>query len=168
MQWFASELQTVCAIDLKNEIGFAQDGLRGLQAYAVMRSSACLINQVSDAYCFVEAVQASDQSDFYYYGIPLGMVVPNNTGLGSSPPSCDACTQSVMNIYEPATASVEALKKTYGPAAQLADQKCGTGYVLLGPDEPSDSGTRRMSRGEISGWVTFWMLLVVFGWENLL
>ena len=159
MQWFASELQTVCDIDLKNDIALAQNGLTGLQAYVSMRASACLVNQVSGAYCFVESVHSANPSDFFYYGIPLGTPVPNTTG---SQPSCDACTQSVMRLYVQAITSVPALEETYPSAAQMANKQCGAGYVAL-DDNGSSSGAAALLPWRVNGmrmW-SWWTILVL-------
>lgn len=141
-----------------------------------MRQAGCLADQTTNAYCYLEAVRNPNPSDVYYYQLPLGLAVPNNTK-----PTCSACTKSLMSLFDaalPATASaksalsggggsstnatnssmpiangttgnvqsvtttVAALASVYGPAAKIASQACGAGYVTV--ENATTSGAGRM------------------------
>lgn len=97
--------------------------LQGLQAYSLMRDTACLVDQQTNSYCYVEAVRNTNPSDLYFYQLPLGIGLPPNTT-----PSCSACTKSVMQLYAQSN-NLTALTSTYNTAATIADSACGEGYV---------------------------------------
>lgn len=88
-----------------------------------MRDTACLVDQSTNSYCYVEAVRNTNPSDLYFYQLPLGTKLPADTK-----PSCSACTKSVMQLYSQAQ-SLMGLQTTYNAAASLADTACGAGYV---------------------------------------
>lgn len=125
MGWFSSTLQTQCATDLANKNSMAITTLKGLQAYSLLRDTACLADPNTNAYCYIEAVSNTNPSDLYFYQLPLGTALPNTVK-----PSCSSCTKSVMALYSQAQ-NVTALASTYPPAAQLvnAGSACGSGYA---------------------------------------
>lgn len=90
-----------------------------------MRDAACQADQSTNAYCYVEAVHNSNPADEYFYNLPFGIALPNNTA-----PSCSACTKSIMSLYSQ-WQNLTALNDVYNGAATIANQKCGTGFVTL-------------------------------------
>jgi hypothetical protein len=89
-----------------------------------MRQVACLSNQNTTAYCYVEATSNGNPSDLYFYSLPFGFSLPNNTDL-----SCSSCTKSVMALFGSQVNETTGLEKTYNAAAILASSKCGSDYV---------------------------------------
>lgn len=146
MAWFEENIQTQCESDLKAENAIVQHALTGttaraifciailtalrrptgLQAYPLMRQVACLSDQTTDAYCYVEAVHNSNPSDLYFYNLPLGTGLP-----ATATPSCSACTKSVMALYAEDGTNLTALNEVYNGAATVANQACGAGYVQI-------------------------------------
>ncbi|TDL25162.1 hypothetical protein BD410DRAFT_765773 [Rickenella mellea] len=126
MGWFAQELQTVCKIDLANHVALAVEALTGLQAYQVMRDAGCAVDQQTSTYCYADAVHNANPSDLYFYQLPLGTALPNNTR-----PSCSACTKSVMAVFATQAQNLSSLQETYSSAAQAAEKACGQGYVQI-------------------------------------
>lgn len=101
----------------------------GLQAFDLMYNAGCLPDQVTDSYCYVEAAHSTDPSDLYFYQLPIGIPLPNNTS-----PSCSSCTKSLMSLYAQALESAPKdtladLISTYESAQILAVAQCGTGYA---------------------------------------
>jgi hypothetical protein len=96
----------------------------GLEAYTLMRQVACLSNQNTSAYCYVEAANNRNPSDLYFYSLPFGFPLPNNTDL-----SCSSCTKSVMALFASQMNETTGLENTYNAAATLASSACGSGYV---------------------------------------
>ena len=89
-----------------------------------MREVACLPDQVSGAYCYIEAVHNTDPTDLYFYSLPFGTALP-----GTIYPSCSACTKSVMAQYAGSLSNVTALAKVYKSAAQTVNNVCGQNYA---------------------------------------
>ena len=79
----------------------------GLQAYSVMRTAACAVNNSTDTYCYVDALQAASAADLYPYQLPLGLPL-----LNATVPSCDACAQRVKGAFAESGAGVDALTET--------------------------------------------------------
>lgn len=96
----------------------------GLQLYSLMREVACTADPSLSVYCYVEAASSSNPSDMYFYSLPFGTPLPNNTT-----PSCSTCTRSIMNLFANATGSVDGLKQTYDGAAALTSSHCGSSYL---------------------------------------
>lgn len=63
MAWFTSSLKTECAEDLKDNNALAVSTLEGLQAFPVMATAACLPDQSTNTYCYIEAVVNTNPSD---------------------------------------------------------------------------------------------------------
>ena len=89
-----------------------------------MRDVACLPDQATSAYCYVEAVHSTNAGDSYFYKLPYGFQLP-----ADSTPSCSACTKSVMNLY--AQSNLTALRGVYDAAATAANGACGSGFVTI-------------------------------------
>lgn len=89
-----------------------------------MRQAACLPDQNTSAYCYVEAVFNKDPSDLYFYSLPFGIPLPNNTKL-----SCSSCTKNVMALFGSQINDTSGLEKPYNAAVTLASSKCGSDYV---------------------------------------
>lgn len=112
----------------------AESTLVALEAYALMRETGCLVDQVSGAYCYVEAAHASSPADLYLYQLPLGLSLPNSTGSGGTgEASCSACGKSLMGLYagnlEGGSGALEGLRETYGEAEGVVSGACGSGYA---------------------------------------
>jgi len=135
MNWFADSLRSACATELSNNNVLVVDALAGLLTYSLMYDIGCMDNPSTSVYCYISAVaNTSNPSDLYYYQLPFGISVPNNTS-----PSCSPCIKNIMSLYmsvikgtDPNTtdSSIRSvLSHTYGGASQLAVQACGNEYV---------------------------------------
>ncbi|PPQ99338.1 hypothetical protein CVT24_009152 [Panaeolus cyanescens] len=131
MNWFAANLKTSCAQELKEQNMMAMQTLTGLQSYQVMHDTGCLVDPTTNTYCYVNAVRQSNPTDLYYYNIPLGTPLPQtqNTKL-----SCSPCSKSVMGLYasalqDPAQPDLAALKKAYNPSVNFAASQCGSDFT---------------------------------------
>ncbi|KAJ7152253.1 hypothetical protein C8R43DRAFT_1003906 [Mycena crocata] len=130
--WFSSNLATSCAIDLKDGNSMAVNTQLALNAFGLMRSAGCLVDPSTDTYCYLDAVRNSNPSDTYFYSVPLGFTIPNNTIA-----SCSACTKSLMTLYYGAlsnstlSSGLTGLQKSYDSAAKIAVADCGTAYATL-------------------------------------
>lgn len=108
----------------------AIDTLNELNAYDLMRDSACLIDPVTDAYCYIEADASTDASSLYFYQLPLfGHTLPNITTY-----ACSTCTKSLMAMYWTAlsgsnASSLTGLQDNYAAAATEANNICGAGFA---------------------------------------
>ena len=133
MDWFASQLNSACAKELSINNALVQSTLLGLQAYPVVRTAGCLIDQRANTYCYLDAVHASSPADLYLYQLPLATPMPQGVT-----PSCSACAGSVLGVYFAAlqdnaagNESARGLQSTYESAASNASSTCGTGYAQL-------------------------------------
>lgn len=130
MASFASSLQTSCSIELGNQNLLVANSLIALQAFQVMYQSACLTDPVTNAYCYVSAVQNSNPSDLYFYSLPLGIPLPKTTT-----PSCSSCSKTMMGLYStalevPSQAKLlTPLKSAYIVSAEIAAQFCGASFA---------------------------------------
>ncbi|KAG5927396.1 hypothetical protein E4U42_002292 [Claviceps africana] len=99
---------------------------RGLRAYSVMYSAACLQDPASNSYCFANAVtNLSTPSNSYLYFMPYGLALP-----GASKPTCNWCTQATMGIYHEASADRgQPVANKYEDAAQQVNTLCGPNFV---------------------------------------
>ncbi|KAG6000781.1 hypothetical protein E4U21_005015 [Claviceps maximensis] len=99
---------------------------RGLRAYNVMYSAACLQDPATNSYCFANAVtDLSTPSNTYLYFMPYGLSLP-----GSSKPTCNWCTQTTMSIYNAAAADRrQPVAAKYEDAAQQVNTICGPTFV---------------------------------------
>lgn len=91
-----------------------------------MRQVACLPDQTTSTYCYVEATSNQNPSDLYFYSLPFGIPLPNNTDL-----SCSSCTKNVMALFGAQLNTTDSLEGTYNAAASLASSKCGSDYVYI-------------------------------------
>jgi len=130
--WFASNLASSCATDLSQGNAMAMNTQISLNAFGLMRSAGCLVDPTTDTYCYLDAVRNSNPSDTYFYSLPLGISMPNNTIA-----SCSACTKSLMSLYYGAltnsseTTELAPLHSSYPSAAKVAVADCGTAYATL-------------------------------------
>lgn len=96
-----------------------------------MHDSACLTNPITNAYCFLSAVQNTNPSDFDFFSLPLGIPLPK-----TATPTCSGCSKSLMGIYASAlqdpsqAALLTGLKSTYQVSAQIAVQLCGAAFAV--------------------------------------
>ncbi|KAG6000446.1 hypothetical protein E4U54_001420 [Claviceps lovelessii] len=99
---------------------------RGLRAYNVMYSAACLQDPSSSSYCFANAVtNMSTPSNTYLYFMPYGLSLP-----GASKPTCNWCTKTTMSIYNAAAADRrQPVAAKYEDAAQQVNTLCGPNFV---------------------------------------
>jgi hypothetical protein len=164
MNWFANSLTTECAVELANHNLFVGDSLTGLLVYSLMRKVGCELDQSNSAYCYISAVVNSNPSDLYYYQLPFGLSLPNNTS-----PSCSACTKTIMGHYlaaivgtDPDTTDPDvraSLSKTYGSASGLSVKVCGSDYVQT--TTAISGGIRLVDRG-------LWTIILFVGIINLM
>jgi hypothetical protein len=89
-----------------------------------MRQVACLSNQNTSAYCYIEAAGNQNPSDLYIYSLPFGFPLPNNSDL-----SCSSCTKNVMALFGSQANETTGLEETYSAAAIMASSKCGSDYI---------------------------------------
>ncbi|KAJ7739968.1 hypothetical protein DFH07DRAFT_839461 [Mycena maculata] len=132
MAWFSGALEDSCAADLKAGNSMAVNTQIALDAFDLMRNAGCLVDPSTNTYCYVDAVRNSNPSDTYFYSIPLGVSIPNNTIA-----SCSGCTKSLMTLYYAAlqnsseAPSLSALQGAYESAAKVAVADCGSAYATL-------------------------------------
>lgn len=124
MGWFAQQLQSACTTEISQTNELVTSTLIGLEAYSLMRSAGCLPDTATNAYCYVESVESSHPDDMFYYQLPLGTALPNNTL-----PSCSSCTQSLMAQYVEEGLNTTGLRETYADAALITNKVCGNGFV---------------------------------------
>ena len=113
--------------------------------FNLMRTAACLANQRTGSYCFVDAVAAaanSAPSDIYFYQLPLGTPLPgtgtrNGTRVSAT---CSTCIRSLMGVYSqyiPKAIGGGGLDngtelligRTYQDASTFVSKQCGSGYA---------------------------------------
>ncbi|KAK2592177.1 hypothetical protein QQS21_010137 [Conoideocrella luteorostrata] len=99
---------------------------RGLRAYKVLYSAACLQTPDTNTYCFANAVtNLSTPSDTYLYFMPYGLALP-----GASRPTCNWCTKQTMAIYNSAAADRrQPVASRYEDAARQVNTLCGPNFV---------------------------------------
>jgi type IV secretory pathway VirB6-like protein len=131
--------------------------LVGLQSYTMMRQVGCLPDQTSSTYCYVEAAYNRNPSDLYFYSLPYGIPLPNNTNL-----SCSGCTKSVMALFGSQVNITDGLEKTYNAAANQASSKCGADYVHTHSAIASSSALSWVG-DRPSGWMMFTLGALLMG-----
>ncbi|KAH9177737.1 hypothetical protein EDB89DRAFT_1844723 [Lactarius sanguifluus] len=124
MGWFASNLPVACSRDKSEQNQMVLQALAGLQLYSLMREVACMTDQNNSAYCYIGAASSSNPSDLYFYSLPYGTPLPNNTT-----PTCSTCTKSMMSLFGAVAGSTDGLKQTYSNAVDIASSKCGSSYI---------------------------------------
>ncbi|KAG6071422.1 hypothetical protein E4U16_003901 [Claviceps sp. LM84 group G4] len=114
---------------------------RGLRAYNVLYSAACLQNPTTNSYCFANAVtNLSTPSNTYLYFMPYGMSLP-----GASKPSCNWCTQTTMAIYHSASADRDQpVASKYEDAASQVNTLCGPSFVNASLPVAESAGVLRV------------------------
>jgi hypothetical protein len=118
-----------------------------------MRQVACLPDQKTSTYCYVEATSNQNPSDLYFYSLPFGIPLPNSTNL-----SCSSCTKSVMALFGAQLNTTDGLEETYNAAAVLASSKCGSGYVYTHSAIASSSALPWVGERPPSGWTVVFTL----------
>jgi len=134
MKDLASNIQTDCKTELQQKDTLPMEALGGFQLYSAVRQAGCVVDQSTGSYCFVEAATNPASSDIEFFRLPTGVPLSNGTI-----PSCSTCIKDVMAIYAQAITTPSSAKTgtsvgtpldtTYGPAAQLAVQQCGSVYA---------------------------------------
>lgn len=134
MNWFAKSLNSECAAELGSGNVLVSETLTGLLVYSLMRNVGCQSNPSTNVYCYISAAMNTNPSDLYFYQLPFGISLPNNTT-----PSCSACTKTIMDLYLSAVSGTDpnttdatvraSLSKTYASASQLSVNVCGNNYV---------------------------------------
>jgi hypothetical protein len=136
---------------------FVAFALTGLRLYSLMRQVACLEDQKSSTYCYIEAASNSNPSDLYIYSLPYGIPLPNNTNM-----SCSDCTKNVMSLFGSQSNQSDGLKSTYNSAAKLASSKCGSTYVYTQSAIASSSALRWIGDHPPTSWTLALALCVLF------
>lgn len=132
MAWFSTNLASSCDQDLKDGNSMAVNTQIALGAYDLMRSAGCLVDPTTNSYCYIDAVRNSNPSDTYFYSLPLGVSMPNNTMA-----SCSSCTKSLMTLFYSALSNssqaqeLASLQDTYISGAKIAVADCGPAYATL-------------------------------------
>jgi hypothetical protein len=128
-----------CEAEWENGLTTVMQAYRGLMAYEMMYTAACLQDPETENYCFATSVtNTSTPSDTYLYFLPYNLSMP-----GSSSPSCTWCNQEVMGIFHAASANRRQLiATTYEGAARQVNTMCGQAFVngTLPEEEESASG----------------------------
>jgi len=126
-----------CQSDYKAQNPIVAQILTSLVAYKPLYQASCLKNPASGAYCFADAItNASSPTDAYVYYLPL-----NNSLPGGSQPTCSACLQNTMAVFDSAAANrTQPVSSTYAAAAQLINVQCGPGFVNASIPAPVASG----------------------------
>jgi len=134
MNAFASSLRSICATDLTNGNVLVNNALTGLSTFSLMRRLGCAPDPSTNTYCYVNAVFNTSPSDLYFYQLPYGIGLPNNTT-----PSCSSCLKVMMGLYlavvkgtDPDTTDNTVrsmLSRTYSTASQLSAITCGSNFV---------------------------------------
>ncbi|KAJ7634923.1 hypothetical protein FB45DRAFT_910260 [Roridomyces roridus] len=144
MAWFSATLATACSQDLAQGNSMAVQTQTALNAFDLMRNAGCLADPATNTYCYLDAVHNSNPSDTYFYSIPLGVSIPNNTIA-----SCSACTKSLMTLYYDAlsnqslSSSLTGLHDSYESAAKIAVADCGTAYATLATTQAGSASPSR-------------------------
>ncbi|KAI9509290.1 hypothetical protein F5148DRAFT_1148376 [Russula earlei] len=157
MKWFQSELLVACSAEKSESNQMILQTLASLQTYTLMRDVACLVDQNTSAYCYIEAASSKDPSDLYFYSLPFGIPLPNNTS-----PSCSSCTKSVMAIFASNVNQTNGLEQTYNDAARLASSKCGSSYVYTQSAIASSSSAALWIGDTATVWTLVFTLCVLF------
>jgi hypothetical protein len=128
MQSLANNLTTAanCGSDYTAQNPTVLAAHTGLVAYQPLYTASCLKNPATSAYCFADAItNASSPTDSYVYYLPLNTSLP-----GGSQPTCNACLQNTMAVFDAAAANrSQPVASTYVAAAQQINVNCGPGFV---------------------------------------
>lgn len=128
MQSLANNLTTTanCGADYTAQNPTVLAAHTGLIAYKPLYTASCLKNPQTSSYCFADAVtNASSPTDSYVYYLALNTSLP-----GGSQPTCNACLQSTMAVFDTASANrSQPVASTYVDAAKQINVNCGPGFV---------------------------------------
>lgn len=128
-----------CATDLSEENPLVQQTHDGLLSYATLYKASCLRNPTTSSYCFADAItNSTNPTDSYIYYLPLNISLP-----GGSLPTCSACLQNTMAVYQSASSDrSQPIASTYSNAAQIVDLNCGPTFVNASLPAAVTSGAR--------------------------
>jgi hypothetical protein len=146
-----------CGADYNNLNPVVMEAYTDLIAYMPLYEASCLKNPVSSAYCYADAItNASSPTDAYIYALPLNQSLP-----GSSQPTCNACLQNTMAIFDAAAVNrSQPIASTYVGAAQQIDMHCGPNFVSASLPPPVSSAATLL----IGNWaVRLAVLLILLG-----
>ncbi|CAA7264366.1 unnamed protein product [Cyclocybe aegerita] len=133
MKWFASDLQTACAVELNLQNAVTVNTLTGLNAFSLMHDVGCEIDPTNNAYCYLNAVRNQNPTDSYYYNLPLGVKLPR-----TAQPTCSSCSRTIMGKYAAALedsaqrSALTGLLATYEASAEVSVQQCGADFAKTG------------------------------------
>lgn len=102
MQFYVATLETVCAKDLGQSRTNVNGTLRGMALYREWYGAACIPNDVTGAYCYIEAMASSNPADQYMYYLLSGLEIPSD-----SKPTCSLCLNSLWSAYIAALSSMQ-------------------------------------------------------------
>lgn len=124
-----------------------------------MYQASCLKNPTTKSYCFADAItNSSSPSDNYIYYLPLNISLP-----GGSLPTCNACLQSTMAVFEAASADrTSALASDYVNAAMQVNVNCGPNFVNASLAAPVAAGAPLAFPSSNAGLLA--LVLVVASW----
>jgi hypothetical protein len=131
MGWFAENMKTACAVEVKNNNALVTSTQIGLQSFTVLHDAACLTDPTTNSYCYLKAVGNSNPVDAYYFGIPLGIPLPKQ----SLTLTCSSCAKTLMHNYatalkDPAQAPLLAPMQTaYTTSVTISAGTCGSSFA---------------------------------------
>jgi hypothetical protein len=144
-----------------------------------MRTAACLANQRTSSYCFVDAVAAAFSgapSDIYFYQLPLGTSLPGTkTQQGiKMTATCSTCVRSLMDLYLQYLPRASGgggldngttllIHQTYRDASDFVGKQCGTGYVASNVSSLSLSSAAAPARITAPWGIALLLLLCMIG-----
>ncbi|KAJ5934103.1 hypothetical protein N7466_003650 [Penicillium verhagenii] len=126
-----------CGPDYEAGNSVVTDTYQQLMAYEPVYRATCLINTLTDDYCFVDAVtNTTAANDYNVYFIPIGNTLTKGTL------TCNECLKATMDIYaEWAKVDGQSLDSTYLPSAKIVNEYCGSGFADTNITIGSDSVT---------------------------
>lgn len=151
-----------CKDDLELGNPIVIEARDGLIAYQTLYEASCLHNPTTSSYCAVDAfTNTSSPTDSYVYYLPLAMNLP-----GGATPTCDACLQDTMQIYQKASANqTQPIFDTYASAAEQINVICGIKFVNASIPAAVSSGAGISSKiGSGEGLGALILVLVVLLW----
>ncbi|KAH7107046.1 hypothetical protein BKA62DRAFT_685862 [Auriculariales sp. MPI-PUGE-AT-0066] len=125
MKGLEGQIRTACKDELKTRNAIAVAALVGFSNWAQYRDLGCIINPRSNAYCYVESLNAADANDAYLYSLPLGI------DMKTPRPTCSRCAQQVMGtLRQYAGNATLPIAKTYPEIQSATSTACGADYAL--------------------------------------
>jgi hypothetical protein len=125
MAGLESQIRTECRQELKETHALAVAALVGFSNWRLYRDLGCIINQRTNTYCYLEALNSKDAEDAYLYSLPLGL------DIRTPKPTCSKCSQQVMaTLRDYATNATLPIARTYPDVQNATAAKCGQDYAL--------------------------------------